>query len=101
MPRIELKGTICVPLNELDAVKQALPEHIRLTREEAGCRLFEVEPDPNDPQVFSVYEQFDDQHAFEYHQQRVKASDWGRITVNVERHYDIREITDDASSTIE
>ncbi|EPR4995117.1 putative quinol monooxygenase, partial [Vibrio navarrensis] len=43
------------------------------------------------PLRFDVYEEFVDKVAFEQHQKRVKASRWGKVTVSVERHYEIFE----------
>ena len=40
--------------------------------------------------VFNVFEKFKDSDAFDAHQARVKASDWGAITKNVERVYEKR-----------
>ncbi|MBJ7550891.1 hypothetical protein [Marinomonas ostreistagni] len=46
---------------------------------------------PENPLGFDVYEVFADKESFELHQQRVKASNWGKVTVNVERHYELFE----------
>ncbi|BEU05319.1 hypothetical protein OAG1_41190 [Agarivorans sp. OAG1] len=43
------------------------------------------------PRRFGVFEEFRDKSAFEHHQARVKASHWGKVTVNVERHYQMVE----------
>ncbi len=92
---IELSGYIDVPLDELDLVRVALQEHIRLTRIEAGCILFEVIEQPDVAGRFSVLERFVDQAAFDAHQARVKTSDWGKISSNVTRQYQIRQIDTD------
>ncbi|WP_261904688.1 putative quinol monooxygenase [Vibrio fortis] len=89
MSKIILTGHIEVPTSDLDAVLEALPTHMTLTRQEQGCLLFEVTQDPNNPCNFSVYEEFVDQQAFDTHQSRVKTSDWGKITHRVKRHYQI------------
>lgn len=89
---IELSGYIDVPLDELERVRHALAEHIRLTRLEAGCILFEVTEDEATPGRFTVLERFSDQAAFDAHQARVKASDWGHISRNVSRQYQIRQL---------
>ncbi len=86
---IVLQGYIVVPPADLEAVRAALPRHADLTRREAGCLKFEVTPDEADEYRFNVYEEFADQASFEAHQQRVQDSDWGRVTVNVARHYEI------------
>jgi len=89
MSKVTLQGHIIVPDAELEIVKAALVKHIGLTRQEPGCIVFEVIQVPEQLNRFNVYEEFVDQAAFDQHQQRVRDSDWGRITVNVERHYHI------------
>lgn len=95
MTRIVLQGHIVVSTPDLPAVVEALPSHIELTRAEPGCLVFEVTQDAEDPFVFHVYEQFIDRAAFEHHQARVRASDWGSVTQGVERVYTITEDRDD------
>jgi quinol monooxygenase YgiN len=46
---------------------------------------------PENPLGFDVYEEFADKESFELHQQRLKASHWGKVTVNVERYYEVSE----------
>lgn len=89
MPKIILQGYIEVPDTDLDIVLSELPHHLELTRAEAGCLVFDVEQDPVRKTRFRVYEEFVSKEAFDLHQQRVKASAWGRITGNVQRHYTI------------
>ncbi len=92
-PQIGLTGHIIVPTENLERVTSALPEHIRLTRAESGCVLFEVTQNPENPNRFDVREQYVDQSAFEYHQTRLANSVWARMTQNVTRHYKKFEIT--------
>lgn len=92
MGNIVLQGFIIVPPSELTMVKAELATHIGLTRAELGCLIFEVTQDPLNPCRFDVYEEFADQAAFQAHQARVKSSRWGKITVNVERHYTVTGI---------
>jgi (4S)-4-hydroxy-5-phosphonooxypentane-2,3-dione isomerase len=92
MPKVILKGYILVPEADLLAVRNELPNHINLTRNEAGCLVFEVAQDKETVNRFNVYEEFTDKHAFNLHQQRVRDSAWGKITISVERHYEIEEI---------
>ena len=82
-----LEGYIKVPLKELEAIKSHLGEHIRNTLNEDGCLEFTVEQDAIDKCVFSVFEKFIDNDAFDAHQVRVKASDWSAITKNTKRVY--------------
>ncbi len=86
-----LEGYIEVPLEELDAVKSHLGEHIKNTLDEDGCLAFAVEQDEFDERIFKVFEEFTDSDAFDAHQARVKASHWGAITSNVKRVYEKRE----------
>lgn len=89
MSKVILQGYIEVPDTELDSVEAELPRHIDLTRNEPGCLTFCVEQDQCYQNRFSVYEVFANQEAFAHHQQRVKASRWGAVTKNVQRHYSI------------
>ncbi|MGF1778944.1 putative quinol monooxygenase [Vibrio nomapromontoriensis] len=91
MSKVILKGYIVVPTEARKEVLEALVIHKTLTLKEEGCLVFEVEPDANDQTRFNVYEEFVDRSAFERHQDRVKASEWGKVTVNVARHYQIIE----------
>lgn len=91
MAQVTLKGFIEVPASELDAVKTELANHIRLTLKEPGCMTFRVNQNDHNPLRFDVFEEFIDKAAFEHHQQRVKASYWGKLTANVVRHYEIFE----------
>ncbi|EGR2914551.1 antibiotic biosynthesis monooxygenase [Vibrio parahaemolyticus] len=91
MGKVILSGYIEVPENELEIVTTALEQHIELTRQEAGCIVFEVTQSTEIPNRFNVYEEFLDKSAFELHQARVKASHWGQVTANVKRSYSIEE----------
>lgn len=86
---VQLTGTlICASEAECDIVRQYLPEHIRLTREEPGCISFEVTPS-DDPMIWRVEELFVDQVAFYAHQARTKASAWAEKTASIRRVYRI------------
>lgn len=91
MPKVILEGYIVVPTNDLALVLDELPTHIELTRREEGCLRFDVTQSPQEKNTFAVYEEFVDRAAFDAHQLRVRASDWGRATTNVERHYNVTE----------
>ncbi|WP_217475245.1 putative quinol monooxygenase [Stutzerimonas stutzeri] len=91
MSKFTLKGFILVPEPELELVKSELENHKRLTFEEPGCITFRVIENSENPLRFDVYEEFADKASFEQHQKRVKASHWGKVTVNVERHYELSE----------
>ena len=89
MPKITLQGYIIVPNVDLDIVKNELKVHENLTRQEIGCLIFNVTQDTNNINKFNVYEEFTNQKAFDNHQSRVKNSNWGKVTINVQRYYKI------------
>jgi quinol monooxygenase YgiN len=91
LPKIILQGLIIVPDVDLDIVKSELLVHTKLTEQEAGCLLFSVTVDKNNPNKFNVYEEFVNQTAFDMHQSRVKNSNWGKVTHRVQRHYQISQ----------
>ena len=55
---VTLEGKIRVPQPQREATLKALVEHVALTRAEDGCLLFDVKPDPLDPECLSVREAF-------------------------------------------
>ena len=85
-----LEGYIRVPFEELETIKTHLSEHIKNTLNEDGCLEFEVKQDDIDQCVFHVFEKFIDSDAFNAHQVRANASDWGAVSKNVERYYSKR-----------
>lgn len=89
MTKVILKGHILVPVTQLEQIKVSLKKHIELTRQEPGCLVFEVVQDRTEPARFSVYEEFESKEAFFAHQIRVKQSQWGKDTLDVERHYTV------------
>ncbi len=88
---VSLSGTLSVPPERLEAVRTALPEHIRLTRAEPGCLSFSVRERPDAPGLFDVTERFVDRAAFDAHQSRVKASPWAQVTGGLTRDYTVTE----------
>ena len=50
-----------------EAVQTALEEMTTLTRQESGCRFYQPHRSLDDPQVFFLYEQYDDEAAFQAH----------------------------------
>ena len=89
MPEVRLHGElVCRDMDEVDRVAEHLPLHIALSRAEPGCLVFAVERTA-DPKVWSVEERFVDTTAFDAHQQRVAASEWGRMTAGIERRYTV------------
>lgn len=94
MQQVTLTGhLVCRDDVEAACVAQYLPAHVALTRAEAGCLEFVVEP-TSDPLVWRVEERFTDEAAFNSHQMRVASSDWGRATKGIERRYTITGISD-------
>ena len=84
---VVLKGHLDVPAEKLEAVRAALPEHIALTRAEAGCIRFEVRFSETQPDRLLVSEIFENQTAFDAHQQRAGHSSWASVSQGIERHY--------------
>lgn len=89
LAKVVLQGFIVVPDSDLEVVKRELVTHKHLTLKEAGSLTFTVTPDEINSNKFSVYEEFINQTAFDYHQARVRSSKWGAVTKNVERHYQV------------
>ena len=89
MSKVILQGFILIPDEDLAVVIDELSIHEQLTHEESGCLMFEVTPDPDNPNRYTVYEEYVDDASFDAHQVRVKHSHWGEVTKNVERHYRI------------
>lgn len=71
-------------------MKRRLPDHVSLTRAESGCLSFEVSQ-TDDPLVWRVEELFVDRAAFDFHQQRTRASGWFTATSTIARDYNIYE----------
>lgn len=91
---IRLRGRlICQSSAEAAAVHWHLPEHIRLTRAEAGCLQFEVTP-TDDPLIWEVMESFRDRAAFDAHQARTRDSVWFAATKTILRDFRIEELRD-------
>ena len=86
---VTLSGFLDVPEDRLDAIRAALPEHIRLTRAEPGCLRFDVIESSSTPGRFAVSEEFTDPAAFRAHQARAAAAHWGRISAGLSRSYKI------------
>ncbi len=78
----------CRDAADVAVVRRHLPEHIALTRAEPGCASFSVEQ-TDDPLVWAVAERFADRAAFAAHQERVAASEWGRVTAGIPREYEV------------
>lgn len=88
MSIMHLRGLlVCTSAEQVATVAAHLPEHIRLSRAEAGCLSFNV-VQTADPMVWQVTESFADQAAFDAHQARTRASEWYRLTSHIARSYD-------------
>ena len=89
MCRVRLSGQLtCQTAQEAALVRAHLPEHIRLTRAEAGCLSFTV-TETSDPLIWQVDEVFTDDATFAAHQARAKASHWALVTASIARKYEI------------
>lgn len=92
LAKVILKGHIIVPDSDIAVVQEELINHIELTKQESGCLVFKVSQETENLNRFNVYEEFIDHASFVNHQDRVRESKWGAITVNVERHYEIIDV---------
>lgn len=90
--KIRLTGHIDVPAGRLASIKAALVQHIAQTRAEPGCLTFSIEPSGQVEGRFLVSELFRNQAAFDAHQARVRASDWGRISAGIPRNFKIEQV---------
>jgi quinol monooxygenase YgiN len=82
-----LTGTLtCTTQADVDMVQAYLPDHIRLSRAEAGCLKFNVTQGEN-PFVWHLDEAFVDADAFAAHQTRTKATIWAEKTAHLARNF--------------
>lgn len=91
---VVLEGHIDVPAERIASVRDALVQHIALTRAEAGCLYFDVTADKTIEGRFNVFEIFTGRAAFDFHQERAGASPWAEISAGIDRHYVVKDITD-------
>lgn len=97
---VTLSGELrCADDAEAARVRAHLPAHLALTRAEPGCLAFDVDP-TDDPLVWRVGERFVDEAAFDAHQRRVAASAWGTATAGIDRRYEIRGRSRDATALV-
>ncbi|GBL05290.1 putative quinol monooxygenase [Glaciecola sp. KUL10] len=88
-------GYIIVPPDQLVDICCALETHIQETRSEVGCLVFDVKARKSEKNIFDVYEEFIDEAAFKFHQQRMKKSAWGQVSSAFERHYTLQYESED------
>jgi autoinducer 2-degrading protein len=60
---------ICIKPENLNAFMKQLNENAAAARKEPGCRQFDVLVDPKDKTRVMLYEVYNDEKAFEAHQQ--------------------------------
>lgn len=94
MGKVRVTGYLQVPESDRSAVDEALPVHRDLSREEAGCLLFEVTRDDTDPGKWHLLEEYVSQAAFDYHRERSANSPWASVSANVQRVLEITESDD-------
>lgn len=87
MAKILLTGTLTCAPDEVESVLALMSDHIRHSRAEPGCLAFELWQDELTTTQFHVNEVFRDAAAFEAHQSRSRASDWGRVTAHMRRDF--------------
>ncbi|MEV8135476.1 putative quinol monooxygenase [Microbacterium aurantiacum] len=87
MSQVRVSGHLIAENAEQARIIRAhLAVHIELTRAEAGCLKFDVEP-TDDDLAWTVEEVFSDEEAFASHQRRAASSQWGLATAGIERRY--------------
>lgn len=89
-----LTGYMVVPNQDVQAVDEALAQHIQLTRDEPGCLLFYVNKHESIANRFDVCKAFINEAAFEAHQARTKASSWSTVAAKANRHYNVAVVTE-------
>ena len=82
---IRRAGILMVPEADRAIVAALLPRHVAATQAEPGCLLFQIVPDRCDPGRYLVAEHFTDKAAYDAHQIRARASDWGQATAHLTR----------------
>lgn len=88
---IHLTGTLtCATPDDLIIVQTYLPDHIRLSRAEAGCVSFTVIQSA-DPMVWLLDETYVDSAAFEAHQNRNRASVWWQMSQGLVRDFKLSD----------
>ena len=92
--RIKLEGYLDVPAERWNVVLSALQTHIELTRAEAGCVSFNVDPCADIKFRLVVSELFIDQTSFDAHQRRAQSSDWAKVSAGIPRQYEISEVAE-------
>ncbi|GAA1480835.1 antibiotic biosynthesis monooxygenase [Gordonia sinesedis] len=87
MTAVSVEGRlVCADGAEAAIVRGRFRRHVELTRAEPGCLRFDVDA-TDDPLVWVVSELFADRAAFDSHQARLRASEWGEATSGVAREY--------------
>jgi quinol monooxygenase YgiN len=79
---------LCGSVGDVEILRSHITEHIIRTTAEPGCVAFNVFQS-DDPLIWHVEECFVDKEAFEFHQQRTRASTWWMTTVDILRDYEI------------
>lgn len=67
-----------------EKLRAAIPEHVRLSREEPGNIHFNITA-TDDPMVWEVDEAFTDAAAFDAHKARMGKAAWADAAVGIER----------------
>ncbi len=86
---VRILGTLTATGHDIERARQLIPEHIALSRAEPGCLRFELTEDDQTPGLWRLDELFADQAAFDHHQQRTRASIWGRESGGMVRDFTV------------
>ncbi|MBK4216328.1 antibiotic biosynthesis monooxygenase [Paracoccus caeni] len=82
---------ICADAGQVMTALSLLPGHVDLSRAEPGCLRFDAWQD-DDPLIWHISELFIDEDAFEAHQSRNRASEWGRESTAIARDFQRHEV---------
>lgn len=86
---VKISGTLTASGADIEIARRLIPEHVALSRAEPGCLKFNLEEAPDTPGLWVLDEEFADQSAFDFHQQRTRASQWGQASTNMVRDFTV------------
>ena len=86
-PLVAMEGRlICADAAQMMVALSLLPDHVGLSRAEAGCLRFDLWQD-DDPLIWHLSELFASEEAFAAHQARTKTSEWGSGSGDIRRDF--------------
>ena len=89
---VRVTGTLTATGTDIETARRLIPDHVALSRAEAGCLRFNLTEAPDQPGLWRLDELFADRAAFEAHQRRTRASLWGRKSAGMVRDFTVSDI---------